>query len=1634
MSYTAQLPWAPQLLLYWLLLVAACSNSARADGSPPVIVVHPSSIYIPLSQAKTLTCRAAGSPAPRITWYKDGVRVVTQRDDPGSYYEVVAEGDLLLLRAQRHHFGQYYCNATNEYGYAISNNATVSMAYLQEEFRRLPEDVSVVAGREAQFLCQPPSGAPQPQLKWHIRTSRRQDFWYPPQPLAAGSSAAGSAAASGSNLRRFSLDPATGTLTISSVHKSDSGEYKCVAYNEVGEKPSVPARLTIWEKPFISEPPVHMIVNQGQDAKFRCLVVGDPTPTVRWLKNGVELDGGGAAPVAAGSGGRSIVMPDSSLVVRSVLPSDEGSYSCMATNEGGMAEAAAHLTVNTPPRFLLEPFDKAAAIGKSVLFHCIADGSPPPSVYWQKQVQTGEQMFPRHSYSSGKFSVSDGGILRIDNVQLDDEGDYICHALNNAGQANASARLRVRDLDDLKPPVIIEGPSNVTAQMSSSVVLHCRASGSPLPVVRWQKNGRPLAASARFTINQGSLRIVDVYVTDSGMYTCFVSSESGEATASAQLTVVGMHNSVVTSHVPSPPGKPYATSIFNAIVMLAWTAGEPRSSQAVVQDSYAVEMFSYAEEKGWTRGSFERGSMRSDIRNLLPGNDYVFLIRCQNEFGTSEGSPLSDIIRTTGEAVPSNRPARRLMETVEQALTKSAVVQIRPPQVISSTSINVSWTIMFPNKTPYIEGFYIRMSSVRGQNVEQVYSSFSTYKRITNLHPNTVYQFSVAPFYYNVPGTPSDIAEARTLEDVPSGPPRNVRVSRDGNRVLVNWEPVLEEHSSGMLVGYLVSWIATDRTSSSQNITVNATTTRLLVESLRPDMTYQLSVAAYTRVGVGVASSSQQLAALYPPGSYADGQQGQSLVDEPWFLPTVIGIIGLTLCVVLFTLVVCVCVRRRAARRQAKKDSTNGIISVPLENMPKSPQIYVAYQTDTTYRPTTPRSGGPRPSQTSDSVSRSASNANMSNKVDDYNLDGSEGSQCQKTFYNKTATTTDPAASDLGGMGLYATTCLLGLSKGGQYSADAAMPAFAGAASASIRQQPQQLFQQMPCGVKVGGGSSESSCTDNNGRPGSSSGGSTEQAQAAASAASCPHHGCPCGSGSGGAMAAGAGVTRDSPPGLPHFADILPPPPRYPPPPGSGMADGYSQDAACQQPLMPSLAYQHQHSAPTMGTLAGGGGYCHHCGSLAGGGGVGSYPAATLSAMPAVGHHNHHPLHHHHHHPHGQLVDGSGGSMASSASSGGRRTMPPAQLHRGGSGSGGPPAVYGASDYASCRDTYPHPYSTFGSQRSGGGGSSGRSCHDYAEPEFLDTVACPLAPPGGGLSMVPQHFAAGSMPAHAGCCQAGCNAGHAHGGGVGAGGHWDRPPCCAACESAEYDEPWGEHHWGEHPWPPLAWAAGAAGASGGGGGPVPVHQPMHEHFGGAAAAAAAAHRLPLASSSSGRAPGLMVPSEHLLAAAAMPATASVVALREAEEDDWRAVAAAARGDADADEDDADVQATEELLPLRSSCDDDEEPSSPSSGSDDGDGVCRRSADSKERKGRVKKRSRERQRAAATASAAATRGRPTSPYQGYSTDSSFVFVPRKPYPKADRKKQIQRQQQQQPRSSVRRDMSVQAEGDELRDRV
>ncbi|KAM6129975.1 fibroblast growth factor receptor 2 isoform 3-T3 [Phoenicopterus ruber ruber] len=85
-------------------------------------------------------------------------------------------------------------------------------------------------------------------------------------------------------------------------------------------------------------------VPAANTVKFRCPAMGNPTPTMRWLKNGKEFK------QEHRIGGYKVRNQHWSLIMESVVPSDKGNYTCIVENQYGSINHTYHLDVVAPEK------------------------------------------------------------------------------------------------------------------------------------------------------------------------------------------------------------------------------------------------------------------------------------------------------------------------------------------------------------------------------------------------------------------------------------------------------------------------------------------------------------------------------------------------------------------------------------------------------------------------------------------------------------------------------------------------------------------------------------------------------------------------------------------------------------------------------------------------------------------------------------------------------------------------------------------------------------------------------------------------------------------------------------------------------------------------------------------------------------------------------------------------------------------------------------------------------------------------------------------------------------------------------------------------------------------------------------
>ncbi|XP_074527603.1 roundabout homolog 4 isoform X2 [Halichoeres trimaculatus] len=325
-----------------------------AEVIPPQIIHQPSDVVVKVGSPAKLSCRAEGSQPMTIHWLQNGKPM--DLSDGELQPMALPEGSLFFLSVGRGRRGQsqegvYACVAKNSAGTAISRNASLYAAALQEEFTVQPSDAEVAEGEVAVLGCGPPTGRPEPNIIW------RKDGL----PIDS------------MDLHYTEL---SGKLIIAPALRNHSGVYVCVASNIAGVRESRAARLSVLAKPMLVMKPENVSVRLGESAQFYCQAKGDPPPAVVWSREQGPLPNG-----------RYLVNPDQTLQIHYVTSQDAGKYTCTAANDVGVVSASAQLIVEEASSTVQKDFHKELSALRVALENVtiVAPWSNISKVQWKLQ-------------------------------------------------------------------------------------------------------------------------------------------------------------------------------------------------------------------------------------------------------------------------------------------------------------------------------------------------------------------------------------------------------------------------------------------------------------------------------------------------------------------------------------------------------------------------------------------------------------------------------------------------------------------------------------------------------------------------------------------------------------------------------------------------------------------------------------------------------------------------------------------------------------------------------------------------------------------------------------------------------------------------------------------------------------------------------------------------------------------------------------------------------------------------------------------------------------------------------------------------------------------------------------------------
>ncbi|XP_075191782.1 neurofascin isoform X4 [Anomaloglossus baeobatrachus] len=493
------------------LLHLVCAIKVPQDlYQPPTITKESEKNYIVDPRDNiNIECEATGNPYPTFTWTRNGKFYNVAKDPKVSFRRRTGTLVIDIYGGGRpeDYEGEYQCFARNRHGTALSNKILLQVSRSPLWPKENLDPVVVNEGSSYILQCNPPPSLPPPVIFWMSSSM---------EPIAQN--------------RRVSQG-LNGDLYFSNVLREDAQtDYSCNARShfthtiqqknaytlKVQTTRQVPERTPTFLLPTGTSST--KLVLRDEDLLLECIASGVPTPEIMWYKKGAEL------PTQK----LKFENFNKTLRISRVSEEDSGEYFCQASNRMGSIRHTISVRVKAAPFWLDKPKDLILAPGENGRLVCRANGNPKPTIQWMMNGEAIPDPNPN-------FEVA-GDTIIFREVQSGNSAVFQCNASNAHGYLLANAFINILDV-----PSRVLGPRNQLIRVIeyNRTQLDCPFFGSPIPTVRWFKNGQGSNLDGgNYRVHEnGTLEISVVRKEDQGKYTCVATNILGNAENTVRLEV-----------------------------------------------------------------------------------------------------------------------------------------------------------------------------------------------------------------------------------------------------------------------------------------------------------------------------------------------------------------------------------------------------------------------------------------------------------------------------------------------------------------------------------------------------------------------------------------------------------------------------------------------------------------------------------------------------------------------------------------------------------------------------------------------------------------------------------------------------------------------------------------------------------------------------------------------------------------------------------------------------------------------------------------------------------------------------------------------------------------------------------------
>ncbi|KAL1023895.1 hypothetical protein UPYG_G00048650 [Umbra pygmaea] len=463
------------------------------------------------------------------------------------------------------------------------------------------------------------------------------------------------------------------------------------------------------------------------------------------------------------------------------------------------------------------------------------------------------------------------------------------------------------------PPKFTRTPQDQTGVQGGVASFVCQATGDPPPKIVWNKKGKKVQ-NQRFEVidyedGSGSVLRIQPLRTprDEAVYECHASNPAGEVTALCRLSV--LREDQLPAGFPTIDMGPQLKVVERSrtATMLCAASGNPDPEITWFKDFLPVNttnnngrikqlrsgalQIELSEEQD--QGKYECVATNSDgTRYSTPANLYVRVRRVPPRFSIppadSEIMP-GGSINITCVAVGSPMPYVKWMLGAEDLTPEDDMPIGRNVLELGDVRQSNNYTCVAMSTLGVIEA--VAQITVKGSEdaYKEIDGIATTRYSVGGLSPFSHYDFRVAAVNTIGRGPASDSVEARTAEQAPSSPPRQVRGRMlSSTTAIIHWDE--PEEANGQVVGYRVYYTddPTLQVNQWEKQMVRAANF-ITIHSLVPNKTYYIRVLAFTSVGDGPLSQDLQIIAKTgvpsQPSDFKGEAKSETSILLSWVAP-----------------------------------------------------------------------------------------------------------------------------------------------------------------------------------------------------------------------------------------------------------------------------------------------------------------------------------------------------------------------------------------------------------------------------------------------------------------------------------------------------------------------------------------------------------------------------------------------------------------------------------------------------------------------------------------------------------------------------------------------------------------------------